>query len=1376
MANQKDVSLVIRAKNEAERTIKAVSSALGSLDGVQERASGSAAEFASNIDQMQNQLRKLEGTAKRQATVTEQLANATSKQAADLISTNRSIQERKARIEELNRAMGILAVEADKAFIGPRRNGLAESIRAIKAELKSAQTSLNGARGDGGLTLQYEKQIAKLGELRGALRSAQSVSREAEGAVNTMSAAVERQTRALDRLNKEQASVTRSNSAQQFFNNKFAPGLERPQNTAADREAIAAVLRVAEARDLELQKTREQVAEQNRLNEARRIAASIRDNTNSRTFGSARESAGVFEAKFAKEEAEAAKQEAAAIEQLRAKLNPLAIEEARVAAETQKLAQWQKQGKITADEQKGATKLLNDELERSKRTINGAQGLDSRGRPSLFGLKPYELQNLSFQINDVVTQIASGTSVTQTLAQQGGQILQLFPRVGSAIAAGLTSAPIIAFTAGLATLVLGLQEVAAESERIRKFGGLLAANVDGSAYDPRKLNDAAEALDRYGLSAEEAVAAVRVFLKEGVDQTQIEQFGRAAKNLADVMGIDLKDAAGQVAEAFTGGFNSVKKLDDAYNFLTAAQLEQIKTLFDQGEAQKALDIGLQAFSTRMNDAADKARGSWSDAFRELGSAWQEFTNFLSDLKVVRGAASALAGLAGAAATAIRSLRNADSAAGTLEELTAARTRLANLEAKVKDGSATAQERANLGSARSAVQILEKQLSTLEAQNGVRQEGSRITAEQTERTRKQSAELKRVADQEREAKTVAEAESAAREKAARYVEDNFKYADQATKNAYIAQQVEEARTKALKKAADEREREARAAKTAADEARRGYIQDIQNNGREEILSTANRFRGFSENNAGQRGDLMSFFRQNGINVDPQMTAWCAAFVNAVLATNGIKGTGSLAARSFLNFGQDAGSNPQNGDIVVLKRGNNDAQGHVGFFQGFDQRGNVKVLGGNQGDKVSTQTFNRDDVLGFRRAPSFGQVATEQAREAEQLAQQQERFNTAIDNQVERRKADTEQMRQQLGLQGEALLAKEREAAIEDAILKAKQDADKAGISQDDPELKARLERIREVEGAYFDLAHARDAAAAKTDKVQQPVDDLTSQRDAIQAQMDFLQSQGLGAEADSLQPMLDGVNAKLREAIQNAITFYQTLDLANDPLGRTQAQIDAVIARLQTTLAGTTQWVNILGVSGQQIAQVFSSQAVNALDKFAQAIANGKNVFSSLKNAFLEFASSFLLQIAKMIQQQIIFNIVSSILRAAGGGAGGGGGSAVSSNIQFAHTGGVVGRTALQTKPVSPAWFSSATRYHSGGIAGLRPDEVPTILQRGEEVLTASDPRHRDNGGMAPNVNLKVVNTIDAGEMVSEGLSTPAGEQAIFNMVRANKRAFREAMS
>ena len=51
-----------------------------------------------------------------------------------------------------------------------------------------------------------------------------------------------------------------------------------------------------------------------------------------------------------------------------------------------------------------------------------------------------------------------------------------------------------------------------------------------------------------------------------------------------------------------------------------------------------------------------------------------------------------------------------------------------------------------------------------------------------------------------------------------------------------------------------------------------------------------------------------------------------------------------------------------------------------------------------------------------------------------------------------------------------------------------------------------------------------------------------------------------------------------------------------------------------------------------------------------------------------------------------------------------------------HQGGVVGGSAPK-RSVHPAVFSGARRMHSGGVAGgLRPDEVPAILQRGEIVL------------------------------------------------------------
>lgn len=112
-------------------------------------------------------------------------------------------------------------------------------------------------------------------------------------------------------------------------------------------------------------------------------------------------------------------------------------------------------------------------------------------------------------------------------------------------------------------------------------------------------------------------------------------------------------------------------------------------------------------------------------------------------------------------------------------------------------------------------------------------------------------------------------------------------------------------------------------------------------------------------------ISSFIKRSaGISIDPRVTPWCAAFVNAVLGAQGIEGTGKLNARSFLNFGT-ATDDPKAGDIVVFSRGTG-GQGHVGFFQGYDANGNILVLGGNQSNSVRVSSYSPDKLLGFRRA--------------------------------------------------------------------------------------------------------------------------------------------------------------------------------------------------------------------------------------------------------------------------------------------------------------------------------------------------------------------------------------------------------------------------
>jgi uncharacterized protein (TIGR02594 family) len=123
-------------------------------------------------------------------------------------------------------------------------------------------------------------------------------------------------------------------------------------------------------------------------------------------------------------------------------------------------------------------------------------------------------------------------------------------------------------------------------------------------------------------------------------------------------------------------------------------------------------------------------------------------------------------------------------------------------------------------------------------------------------------------------------------------------------------------------------------------------------------------GFNERD--QKAALQDYLTTGGANLDPAVTAWCAAFVNATLQQTGIQGTESNMARSFMDWGQPV-TQPQEGDLAVFSRGDpNGPYGHVGFFKGYDAQGNIMVLGGNQGDAVSILPYSPDRLLGFRRA--------------------------------------------------------------------------------------------------------------------------------------------------------------------------------------------------------------------------------------------------------------------------------------------------------------------------------------------------------------------------------------------------------------------------
>lgn len=110
-------------------------------------------------------------------------------------------------------------------------------------------------------------------------------------------------------------------------------------------------------------------------------------------------------------------------------------------------------------------------------------------------------------------------------------------------------------------------------------------------------------------------------------------------------------------------------------------------------------------------------------------------------------------------------------------------------------------------------------------------------------------------------------------------------------------------------------------------------------------------------------IIRLYRQVGHDdVKHDETAWCAAFVGAMLEQTGWPSTRSLMARSYLNWGRPLASG-QLGAVAVFRRGADASAGHVAFWLS-DVGDRISVLGGNQGDAVSITTLPRADLLGLR----------------------------------------------------------------------------------------------------------------------------------------------------------------------------------------------------------------------------------------------------------------------------------------------------------------------------------------------------------------------------------------------------------------------------
>lgn len=176
----------------------------------------------------------------------------------------------------------------------------------------------------------------------------------------------------------------------------------------------------------------------------------------------------------------------------------------------------------------------------------------------------------------------------------------------------------------------------------------------------------------------------------------------------------------------------------------------------------------------------------------------------------------------------------------------------------------------------------------------------------------------------------------------------------------------------------------------------------------------------------------------------------------------------------------------------------------------------------------------------------------------------------------------------------------------------------------------------------------------------------------------------------------------------------------------------------------SQWVKQIFAEAPKIAaQAFnevSDASEKAADRFRKSWERAAHAVSSVFTRWIDgsikslrdLARELARTVASMLAQSAASRLSTLVENAVTAkfhphiSAGGSVGDFPALFSDVGHSGGFAGMLP-QSRMVPAMAFAGARRYHSGG---LMLDEVPAILQRGEEVLTRRDPRHTLNGGRA----------------------------------------------
>lgn len=253
-----------------------------------------------------------------------------------------------------------------------------------------------------------------------------------------------------------------------------------------------------------------------------------------------------------------------------------------------------------------------------------------------------------------------------------------------------------------------------------------------------------------------------------------------------------------------------------------------------------------------------------------------------------------------------------------------------------------------------------------------------------------------------------------------------------------------------------------------------------------------------------------------------------------------------------------------------------------------------------------------------------------------------------------------------------------------------------VSQGMPDIQRRAEEIARTQTGLANLEAGFQTRGGGTDNTERELERLNQQYRQLLGSLDPVVA--------ILNQYEDG-ERQLNEALAANVITQTQYDAA---LSQLSDRRERDIERLGTQTEAYRRATQAAEQDAKQLGQALGSA-------FEAAIIQGKDLGTVLKS----LEQDLLRIMTRRLITQPLSDFFSESMKPGADGSGGGimglvGG--VTRLFGF-HDGGTVGGYTAHSFAAHPAAFMGAPRYHVGGVAGMRPGDVPSILKMGERIRT-----------------------------------------------------------